>query len=121
MPGTYRVVVTNPDGCTVAQQFTVNEYCQPRIFIPGAFSPNGDNQNDELEVFHEGVSELELLIYNRWGSVIFSTTDPAKRWDGTSRGTPCDSGVYAYLLRYKSAMEPSSPFIQKTGQVTLLR
>jgi len=90
VPGTYQVLITNPDGCTVAQLFTVNKYCQPRIAVPDAFSPNGDGQNDELELFHEGVSDVEWLTYNRWGSVIFYTTDLAKRWDGTYRGAPCD-------------------------------
>jgi gliding motility-associated-like protein len=120
-PGTYQVLVTNSEGCKVVDNFVVNEFCEPKIFVPTAFSPNGDNVNDELKILSQGVGEFELLIYNRWGSVIFHTTDPLRRWDGVFNNIPCDAGVYAYQLKYKSALEPTGPPLSMTGQVILIR
>ena len=69
------------------------------VNIPSAFSPNGDFNNDLLDVFvGADVQNFNLSIYDRWGQVMFSTKSPSILWDGTFKGEPVISGVYVYKL-----------------------
>lgn len=71
--------------------------------VPDAFSPNGDGTNDELFVRGWGIEELlEFRIYNRWGEVVFETTDIDEGWDGTYKGEPVPIGTYVYTLKARS-------------------
>src|SRR5438874_7649950 len=58
----------------------------PRLFIPNAFTPNNDGINDYFGVNGEGLQNFHILIYNRWGQVIFESTNPHATWDGTFKG-----------------------------------
>lgn len=69
------------------------------IFIPNAFSPNNDDNNDEFFIFGSDIVEFDLAIYNRWGEVVFESDDQKEKWDGTFRGKQLNSGVFAYKLR----------------------
>jgi gliding motility-associated-like protein len=86
--------------------------------VPSGFSPNGDGNNDVLNVYGTlKASDFKLEIYNRWGEKLFSTTDKSKGWDGTYNGVDVPIGVYAYI--YKVNIE--GKIIQKSGSVTLIR
>lgn len=87
------------------------------IQIPSAFTPNGDGLNDTFGMLAEGIEEMNLVIYNRWGEIVFKSTNANDRWDGTYRGTPAPSGVYGYELAAKNANRES---IVKKGNVTLI-
>jgi gliding motility-associated-like protein len=89
------------------------------VYVPTAFSPNKDAKNDvfRAQVFGP-VNTFELRVYNRWGQVVFKTTDPAKGWDGTDAGKNQDTGVFVWTCRYAMAGEPEK--IQK-GTVVLIR
>jgi gliding motility-associated-like protein len=87
------------------------------LFVPNAFSPNRDGHNDRLEIIHCGIQNFELHVYNRWGQRVFSTNDPAKSWDGKSRGIPQPLGVYAYYLNGLV----NGQRVQRKGNVTLMR
>ena len=91
------------------------------IYIPDVFTPNGDGINDELDVYYGNLVAFEFLIYNRWGNLVFYTTDPTKKWDGMYLNKLCPEGVYAWRLNYEAATATSEPkkFV-KSGQVMLL-
>jgi len=69
------------------------------VYIPNAFTPNGDGINDEFYVKANGIANFTIDIFDRWGTDIFSTTDINKGWDGTVNGKlGAESGVYKYQI-----------------------
>lgn len=89
------------------------------IYVPTGFSPNGDNNNDVLFVFAgKDVTSFQLNVYDRWGNLVFQTSEKTKGWDGTFKGKKADIGVYAYQLRatLKDGSEQT-----KGGDITLVR
>jgi len=80
--GSYSLVVTNTENCVVRETANVRDLCEPRVFIPEAFTPNGDTSNDVLQVFTAYTIDFDLKIYNRWGEVVFASNSPEQKWDG---------------------------------------
>ena len=70
----------------------------PYVFIPNAFSPNGDSENDVLYVRGLYIEKMIFRIFNRWGELVFESTDPLSGWDGTFRGRKSDPDVFDYYL-----------------------
>ncbi|MBC7695723.1 MAG: gliding motility-associated C-terminal domain-containing protein [Burkholderiales bacterium] len=87
------------------------------VFIPNAFTPNDDLDNEVFIPMGYGISEIKLTIFDRWGSVIFKSNDETKGWDGKEKGRICAQGVYIYQAEI-TAM--SGAKLRKTGHVTLL-
>ena len=88
--------------------------------IPDAFSPNGDGNNDILYVRGWGIEELlEFRIYNRWGEVVFETTDLNEGWDGNYQGEPVQAGTYVYTLRARSSIGQETQLLK--GDILLIR
>lgn len=98
---TYSVTVMSEDGCRGSDMASVSVMTCPDMFLPNIFSPNGDGLNDELCVLGECVSEMVLSVYNRWGELIFESSNPRRCWDGTFRGLPVSSGTLAYTVWVK--------------------
>ncbi|MBB6111408.1 gliding motility-associated C-terminal domain-containing protein [Mucilaginibacter lappiensis] len=88
------------------------------LFIPNAFTPNGDGNNDILYVYGTTISTLTLSIYDQWGELQFKSTNKASGWDGTYKGNKQPVGVYVY---YVEATMNDGQVIKKKGTVTLLR
>lgn len=88
------------------------------IEIPNAFSPNGDGQNDELQIFASDIEEFEMTIYSRWGEKVWESDSHTKTWDGTFNGTQLGSGVYAYKLYVKFTDDSE---VLRGGNITLMR
>ncbi len=88
-----------------------------QLEIPTAFSPNGDGLNDTYGLNPRGVEKFELVVYNRLGEILFRTTDPSHRWDGSHRGQPLETGVYAYELK---AISTSRQSLSRKGTITLI-
>jgi gliding motility-associated-like protein len=121
-PGEYRVQV---EGTCISAVDTVQitqGRCATLVFVPNAFSPDGDGHN---EVFLPSVSDLvdewNFAVYNRWGERIFNTTAPGKGWDGTSNGKQAPVGVYVWTLHYEAITDEGVEQVQHRGSVTLLR
>ncbi|HLF62544.1 MAG TPA: PKD domain-containing protein, partial [Saprospiraceae bacterium] len=119
----YSVTVTNPDGCELigqTQALTVlNPDCNDdTVFLPDAFSPNGDGDNDVLEVYGNFIDQLELHIYNRWGEEVFVSFNQSNVWDGTYQGEELAPDVFGYYLRVVCI--PNKPFFKK-GNITLFK
>ncbi len=114
---TYIVTGVNAAGCsdTASVSITIND----RFFVPNAFSPNGDGLNDVFRIENFGYQELESFrVYNRWGTVVFETTDGVKGWDGRINGAPADCGTYYYLIRLKQTGQERTNL---KGEMQLIR
>ena len=120
---TYFVTVTNADGCQLTGQISglvvLDPFCDMRdVFIPNAFSPNGDGQNDVLQVYGNFITSLELRIFNRWGEEVFVALNQATHWDGTFEGKKLPPDVFGYYLRVGC---PPDKMYATQGNITLLR
>lgn len=95
------------------------EVIQTNAFFPTAFSPNGDGSNDIFHVLSNNVTEIRLMIFNRWGEKIFETNSLNIGWDGTFKDEPCEIGVYVYYaeITFQGSTEPKN----YKGSITLIR
>ena len=102
--GTYSVTVSL-DKCSVSDQISIIDYCPTSIFVPQAFTPNGDNKNEVFKVVGANAKDFELLVFNRWGEQIFRSTDINQGWDGTCRGDKVQIDVYIWKLNYSENLD----------------
>jgi gliding motility-associated-like protein len=119
-PGTYRVSLAVADslGCSDSVTVDIELRMDYYVYIPTAFTPNGDIVNDRIKVEALGIEGLQWDIFNRWGLKVFSTSDLAESWDGTYGGQPLPEGVYSYkLLIYL----PFGNIAEEHGTFTLIR
>ncbi len=100
---TYTLVCRTPAGCeSSASQLieVVPPQCnEDDVFIPSAFSPNGDNVNDVLFVRSKFIQDMEFFVLDRWGKEVYRTLDKGQGWDGTLNGKSLAPDVYAYCLK----------------------
>ncbi len=119
---TYLVKIIDKYGCANTDTITIfvsDLVCnEPYIYVPNAFTPNNDGKNDILYVYGNVIDDLYFAIYDRWGELIFVTTDINKGWDGTYKGKPEDPAVFVYYLRATCLNKQT--FIRK-GNITLIR
>lgn len=103
--GEYSVslTVTDNNGCVNSATQLIELLDQ--IVIPNIITPNGDGINDLFEITTGGITDYNLIIQNRWGEVVYTTTDPLKHWDGKSDGTMVSEGVYFYQLTLTNIKE----------------
>lgn len=87
-------------------------------FVPNAFTPNGDGYNDVFKGKGVGVKVSLFQIFDRWGELIFSSTNPNAYWDGTYNGKPAQNDVYIYKIQLTGY---DNSYFEKTGHVTLVR
>ena len=92
------------------------------IWVPNVFTPNGDGTNEIFKPVTTEIQKLTMYIYNRWGEMIFETSDINGGWDGKFHGNDVPTGVYFWLIRYNENRS-SAQNIEKEikGSVTLLR
>lgn len=99
-PGEYGVVlsVLTPDSCikTIGKTIRVEEIYE--LYIPNAFTPNGDNINDFFTIYGDGVETYEIMIFNRWGQMVFQSNDLENPWDGRVNGGAIQQGVFSYRI-----------------------
>ncbi len=91
------------------------------IVVPTGFTPNGDGQNDLLSPLGAAARyarDYEFQIWNRWGQEVYRTSDPLTGWDGNYNGTQAQTGVYAYVIKYKNVLNENK---MVKGNVTLIR
>ena len=97
-----------------------NKVCfdfEPSVFIPNAFTPDGNFLNDKFHVFANNWKQYNIMIFDRWGEKLFESNDPAIQWDGTFKGAKCQEGVYLYLV----TVQGINTIIHKNGTVQILR
>ena len=119
---TYFLEITDENGCVNTILFTlvvVERTCEdPNIFLPNAFTPNGDGENDVLRLMGNGVEEMHLVIYNRWGQKMFESFDQNIGWDGTFKGKQLPPDAYGFYL---TVLCVGGEDYYKKGNITLLR
>lgn len=114
----YKLIVNN-NGCENEDEIIVSimDY-NVKIAIPKAFTPDGDGINDQIQVYTKGLKEYELLIFNRWGQVIFESKDANQAWDGTFNNIELEVETYTYIIR---ALSENNENILQKGQIQLIR
>lgn len=114
------VTVVDANGCTATDSVAVNVTQISGLFIPNAFTPNGDGNNDVLEVFGDNGSThyFEIMIFDRWGEKVFEANDTRSTWDGSYKGEPVNNGVFIYVA--KAVFTDGSSRDYK-GSVTVIR
>lgn len=106
-PGSYTVmlIAVSPDGCIDLATLAIVVKEEQIIYVPNSFTPNGDGFNNEFKpILAEGfdLDNYTLLIYNRWGEVVFKTTDTNEGWDGTYHGSLVQDGTFTWTIRVKN-------------------
>ena len=115
----YCVLVTDGSGCKDSSCTTITiENPSGELFVPNAFSPNNDGENEMECVIGGCIKTLEFVIYDRWGEKVFESTDQKTCWDGTYNGKPMNTAVFTYYLR---ATLTTGDQITKKGNVSLIR
>ncbi len=118
---TYKVRISNETGCVDSANVRVSVFSSgPDIYVPNAFTPNGDGNNDFFRLRAPGISRINVFrVYNRWGQLVFDS--PATHsfgWDGTYGGKPLASGTFAWVVQ---AVDYTGKTHLKRGTVTLVR
>lgn len=121
--GVYSVTVTDANTCTVSSTLNIKyntcEEIYYLVFIPTAFSPNGDGYNDLFRAkTFVGVSDFSMRVYNRWGEQVFSTDDILSGWDGTFRNHKQPLATYTWVAEYTF---DNGSREKQAGNVTLVR
>ncbi len=119
---TYTVTIVDSIGCSRTASITIyviNMECEQDIaFVPNTFTPNADGKNDVLYVRSNSLTDIYFAVYNRWGELVFETSDLHKGWDGTYKGMKVDPAVFAWYL--KGTCNNGNAFFKK-GNVTVIR
>ncbi len=121
---TYTVRVTYDDElCPVEDQVTLfvrtDQCVEPFIFVPKAFTPNGDGNNDRFVFRGVNLTEVEFIVWDRWGEKVYETTDVNDLgWDGSYRGNSLTPDSYAFYFKARCG---NGAFYEKKGNVTLLK
>ena len=118
--GAYTLTIVDANGCESTLDFDVIERF-PKIFIPNAFSPNNDGQNDEFKPVTDCSLQYSMQIFNKWGEIIFSTEDITKGWDGRYKGKKVQDGQYSYIIFYAGSLNGVSFEETRRGSLKLFR
>ncbi|MEI8280363.1 MAG: PKD domain-containing protein [Bacteroidota bacterium] len=115
----YRVHITSLNQCTGYDSIHVWVIGQSEIFVPSAFSPNGDGLNDVFRPFAVGYKGNNYFrVFNRWGQMVFESTDFSRGWDGRFNSTDCDLDTYFWVI---DLIDRFGKPKRITGDVTLVR
>jgi gliding motility-associated-like protein len=115
----YTVIANTANGCTTGSMIKIKVYKGPEIYVPTAFTPNGDGLNDVLRAKPVGMRSFSYFrIYNRWGQPVFVTSDPQQGWDGSIKGVMQSTGTYMWMAE---ATDYKGNIIQRKGSVTIIR
>ncbi len=125
--GNYQVEIKDADGCITSSTYTVPDKCEPLIFAPSIFTPNGDGKNDTFNPIPKNPARTQIVnvqIFNRWGEMLFSkqsSTSAELSWDGKFNGQLVPPDTYAWVIQYQSTPEnfPEKGIITLRGAVVV--
>ena len=110
---------SNGDCVSPLSKIDIQVFDSTILYVPNAFSPNDDGLNDKFHVTVRGkIERFHISIYNRFGSIVYSSSDANGNWNGTLNGVPAPAGVFVYVL---TALSYENKSINQKGIVTLLR
>jgi gliding motility-associated-like protein len=111
------VVGKSASGCIDSAFLNIDILPLDDIYLPSAFTPNGDGKNDIFQIIGS-VTDIDFRVFNRWGQMVFFTQDKGKGWNGTIGNKPSPNDVYIYTLTGKNK---AGQLIKKKGTITLIR
>ncbi|WP_127133164.1 PKD domain-containing protein [Pseudoflavitalea rhizosphaerae] len=116
----YKVKIYDIGNCVDSAFVTVKVFStRPSVFVPNAFTPNGDGRNDVFRFVAAGIKHVEFFrVYNRWGQLVYSNPSPNPGWDGRVAGKLQDAGTYVWMIR---AIDFNGGVVQEKGQMVLIR
>jgi gliding motility-associated-like protein len=119
-PGEYQYKVTDYNHCELSGGVSINkEYRDCAVFMPNAFSPNGDGMNDIFRAkVHDAVTDFRMAVYGRWGQLVFESRNTDAGWDGTDKGSGVPAGSYLWVVTYTDSKQQA---IQQKGTLVLVR
>jgi gliding motility-associated-like protein len=115
---TITLIAWSSDGCPDTTWLTINIEEPTTFFLPNAFTPNGDGKNDFFMPYGINVKQIDFLIFNRWGELIFESHDMSDGWDGTCKGIRVLEDVYVWKIHYTDNLDQLHDQI---GHVSLIR
>ena len=113
-----QLIATSANGCRDTAYHKVIVGADFTIYVPNAFTPNGDGLNDYWNTPWIGVKEFHVMLFDRWGMLIFESFDPDFQWPGALHGRECQEGVYTYVIEASGYLGEK---VKKAGTVTLMR
>ena len=118
--GTYSVTVFDSSGCRATDAINVTIDCSD-IYFPSAFTPDNNGRNDQFGALGNtvGISKFNLRIYNRWGQLVFHTTDPGTKWNGNVQDKPSTVQSFAWFSEY--TIQATGKQRKQKGTITLVR
>jgi gliding motility-associated-like protein len=114
--------VTDENGCSFSDRTRIFKISCPDVYVPEAFSPNGDGVNETWKVFGSALQNVNVKVFNLWGEVVYEGSGKDFFWDGNYKGQPCPAGVYQFVLQYSGNSVEKGGFSDRlAGQVFLVR
>ncbi|MCB0651053.1 MAG: gliding motility-associated C-terminal domain-containing protein [Saprospiraceae bacterium] len=121
LEGSYAVQVADVHGCIGEDSIMLRNICPTKIYVPNAFSPNHDGINDTFGVYGSDILSMKFTIFDRWGNLLFETTDQQEQWNGTFNGSALNSGTYVWQLEFQGIQKDGTLYDQVlSGEVYLL-
>lgn len=120
--GLYSVDITNPCGAITDQANVDIHKCECHVWVPNAFSPNGDGKNDRFEIGADCQGlEYSIEFFNRWGEKLYHQNQGEPFWNGTFHGQPVPEGVYVYRIHYSGLQHNRNIEKEEMGTVSVVR
>ncbi|MBW8686910.1 T9SS type B sorting domain-containing protein [Chitinophaga rhizophila] len=118
--GSYQYTVTDRHNCSVSGVAVITrEWSNCGVYVPTAFSPNGDGMNDIFRVkLQDDVTAYYIAVYGRWGELVYESRDPYAVWDGRFKETPLPAGTYVWTVTYTDSKNQQ---LQQKGTLVLVR
>ncbi|MBU3745392.1 MAG: T9SS type B sorting domain-containing protein, partial [Sediminibacterium sp.] len=115
----YNIQIKDTSGCMIVDQQEVWIFNEPDMQAPTAFTPNGDGVNDRFIPVYIEITKLQYFrIFDRWGKLIFETSDMGQAWDGTYQGKPLPMDTFVFVA---SGIDKKGNTVIRKGNVTLIR
>jgi gliding motility-associated-like protein len=114
----YVVTATDLNGCNHKDTVLVDIKGLTEIFVPNVFSPNNDGSNDVLEVLGPRLFDFDFRIYDRWGKMVYRSSDQRNGWDGTFKGEPLSAQTFVYVVTGETILGEK---IKIEGNVSIIK
>ncbi|MBI3134640.1 MAG: gliding motility-associated C-terminal domain-containing protein [Bacteroidetes bacterium] len=112
----YTATLTDANGCIATGIVPV--YFDPLIYVPNAFTPNADQWNNYFQAVTHNIESFDMMIFNRWGEIVYRTSSIDHQWDGTYNGVKVPDDVYVWVIDYRDLKGVEK---QLRGHVAVLR
>ena len=115
----YMVIGTTDQGCRSMDSIHIHVFDRAEFLVPNAFTPNGDGTNDFFHPWNPGIDRiLRFSVFDRWGRLLYQSSQPDRGWDGTSRGQPMPVGTYGWEIQ---GLDKAGHTYKASGSVVLIR